>query len=238
MNSLKKSFITTYDPIMAKKGFKRKGKIYHRLVNKEIVQMLSYFKYSHSFTIQFLIAPLCSGVTFSSFMDECRLGLILGNENYAEWDLHDEYTVSLEKSVGLCERLFQYFEEIHDCKSYIDNMHSIYKRAYGNKWESILSKNIMLYGPYLKTGAYDFVRQMQFDIITQNINAIQNNLKYNIRPTEKKIRELKKRQSEFNRMSEAMDNNDSAYIGAYVTNNEQISIKSYRKFCRKPFVAI
>ena len=60
-SNISRTFIEVFEPIMTSKGFKRKGKVFHRIANNQVVQLLSYYKYmgAPQFTIDFSILPLC-----------------------------------------------------------------------------------------------------------------------------------------------------------------------------------
>ena len=84
--------------------------------------MLSYTKFSYrSFTIQFDIGAICSGIEYTTFMDDCRLGSLLGNETYAKWDNDGTgYVTQLEEFLVIFrDHLPPYFDSMVDYKSYI-----------------------------------------------------------------------------------------------------------------------
>ena len=74
-NNISKNFIETFEPLMTSNSFMRKGKVFHRIVNGKVIQLVSYYSFfmARNFTIQFLIAPLCLGYEFDSNFHGSRL---------------------------------------------------------------------------------------------------------------------------------------------------------------------
>ena len=86
-NSISRSFIEVFEPTMFSKGFKRKGKVFHRIVNNQVLQLLSYYKYmgASQLTIDFSILPLCYGFELYSSFEGARLSSEF-REYVRDWD--------------------------------------------------------------------------------------------------------------------------------------------------------
>lgn len=228
--NLRKTFVSTYEPVMKQKGFSRKNSIFHRLINDDIIQMLSYTDFKYSFTIQFQIAPLCTGKKYTRFMDALRVGILLGNEATAEWEKSSYCAKEMAESLEICEEhLFHYFDSIIDCSSYITGMRDIYTKAYGSKGEHILLVSNQLYGAGLKTGQYDIAINSYKAIIKQNEYAIKRNRECGIEPTEEQLDKLKSRYDDLRRLENIIEYNDINYINDYIKQMENISRNSYIK---------
>ena len=71
----KRTVFSTFDPIMFPKGFERKRSVYHRVVNRKIIQMLGFMTEGGGYYFQttFEIEPLCIGGETSRCIDAARL---------------------------------------------------------------------------------------------------------------------------------------------------------------------
>ena len=235
----KKVFLSVYEPVMSDMGFKRKGVIFHRLVNEKIIQLLSYTKFSYgSFTIQFDIGAICSGMEYTTFMDDCRLGSLLGNETYAEWDNDGTgYVTQMRESLAICrEHLFPYFDSMVDYKSYISGKQQMYKAMYrcvsdaykeihGDPSENYI-RGSDVYAISLLNGDYETAKKSREIVIAQNEDALKS---MTLTPPPKRIQDFENLCREYNRMKEAMDSNDREFIEAYVKRQEEYSLESYIK---------
>lgn len=122
MTTFTKTFIKIYAPTLEAMGFKRKRGIFHRLVNDQIVQVLSYKIYSRiDFDIQFDFWPLCNGYDMNVFMDSSYLLHSFAKEmGDRYWFYRDEasWEDDLYESLEYCRKyIFRYFDEISDYQS-------------------------------------------------------------------------------------------------------------------------
>lgn len=215
-------------------GFKRKGKIFHRLVNEKIVQMLSYTKFSDSFTIQFCICPLCAGYENTTFMDDERLGILLGNEAYAEWEFDgSDCARQTRESLEICKKyLFSLFESVCGYENFFNYAIESHIKAFGNR--NSIPYDYGFYNVCLKLGRYDMVKRLQNEDLEQIEQAVKQNRGYGIEPTPERLELLEKRSNGYRQMREATNKNDRDYIENYLKEKELYSLESYLKnFCKK-----
>ena len=217
------AFKDVYGPVMTAKGFGRKGKIYHRLVNGKIIQLLSYTSFGPKcYTIQFEIYALCSGYESSTFMDGERLSELLGAEYEWEYE-NDEYIQQLHESLSLCrEHIFPYFDNCIDYKSYYENTNKLYSRRYGD--------SSMFYNVFLALGNFEMAQKSMEAIIEQNLSTRRSNWGTEIHPSPSVQKEFEEMRDSYYLMKEAMNRNDREYIDAYIKKNEEYSLQSYIGF--------
>ncbi|MDR2972982.1 MAG: hypothetical protein LBU83_13845 [Bacteroidales bacterium] len=222
--NLKNAFIEAFEPTMINQGFLRKGKIFHRIVNKEIAQLLSYYKFSGpEFTIQFSIIPLCSGLEFSLFMDDSRLCEEFDSVDSWEYEYGtDEYIKYMPEALKLSkEYLFPLFDSAINYATYLKlcSPHSLGHQFY--------MTNMVL-------GEYELCQKSREALFKQRVEACQKNwgTNFHIVPSrrEKNEREI----HEYQRIKEAMDKNDRETIEQYINEQEQKSLKSYIKTFTTP----
>jgi hypothetical protein len=238
MREFKTVFLSVYEPVMSEMGFQRKRVIFHRLVNEKIIQMLSYTKFSGgSFTIQFSIFPLCGGCEYTTFMDDERLGSLLGNETYAEWENDGTETVAqMKESLDICEKhLFPVFERLSDYKVYYEYAIDKHQKEYAqiNDEYKKLHADLLsfphavgFYELSLLFGNYDIVKKMQTVRIARNKDALES---MTLTPPPERIQDFNDLCSDYSRMTEAMNANDREYIESYVKEKERYSLESYIK---------
>ena len=234
---LKQSFVSIYKPIMEKKGFLQKKGIFHKCINNEIIQMLSFVEFEYEFTIQFTFFPICSGYSCTTFLDEYRIGSLLGNESYAMWKKNENLELNIKKSLDICsEYLFPYFEKVKDCKTYSISITELYKQIYDEGYKDILLTHNILYNVSLKIGNYDLAKKCIYASIEQKENSLKRNLECGIQPTEKKIKEIESFKIEKMNMLKAIELNDRNFINNYILSNEKKTLNSYKKNFKKFFL--
>jgi len=214
------AFKDVYGPVMTAKGFDRKGKIYHRLVNGKIIQMLSYTSCGRKcYTIQFEIYALCSGYMSDAFLVGERLSQLLGGEYEWEYE-NDEYLQQLPESLSLCrEHIFPYFDNCIDYKSYFENTNQLYTRLYRD--------SSMFYEIHLALGNFELAQEPWEAIIEHNLSMFRNICGTETHPVTSVQKEFEKMRDRYYLMKEAMDRNDREYIDAYIKKNEEYSLQSY-----------
>jgi len=242
MTELQKAFLTVYEPVMLGKGFMKKRMTFHKLVNNQIIQMLSYTKISFSFSIQFDISALCSGMEQNILFDAERLCDHIDHD--AEWDCDgSDYIRQMRESLAICEtKLFPLFEKIKDYQSYykyeieqhgirLNRMTDLYRKINADILE--VPNSISFFTLSLLTGDYQSALKSREAVIKQNESAIKENYKYAQRlgikyeTPPKKLINLDNRRNDYLRIKEAIDNNDREYIEAYVKEKERYSLESY-----------
>ena len=229
MLTFNEAFKEIYDPVMIAKGFARKGKIYHKLVNNQIMQMLSYCTFGHKcYTIQFEISALCAGNEYEVFMDGERLSEIL---RINEWEYeYDEYLQQLPQTLSLSQEfIFPCFDACIDYKSYVENMNKMYGVWLGDKIKGEQFSESGMYDINLFLGNYATAQKIREKQIEQNLSAFRSNWGTEIHPSPTKQKEFEDMRNSYYRMKKAMDNNDREYIEAYIKSNEEYSLQSYIK---------
>ena len=227
--SLKNAFIETFEETMKNKGFMRKGKVFHRIVNGKIVQLLSYYKFSGpEFTIQFLIYPLCIESEYTTFMDAYRVCRVF--EDIESWEYEyqtDEYIQYMPEVLKVTkEKLFPLFDSVINYEVYLEKISII--EPYLPVFSSFVYMINMVLGNYeasKESGEALIDHRTEFYQKTWGIN-------HHINPATQEKRE--KEHKEFYRMREAMDNNDRETIEQYIHEQEQKSLKSYIKAYTTP----
>lgn len=201
MNSLNEQFISIFEPVLALKGFKRKRNIFHRLIKKEIIQIFSIKKFSGgSFTMQYLIIPVCSGEEIAMPLDENRIGDLVGNETLWEWDIDENVEQNLLEALDVCKKyLFKCFDYVKNYETYYDfilKMHkqSLYRlsEVYKQENEKLLKvpRAIGFYEVCLCLGEYQTAISSLETMFCQRTEAMQYNKKHGCRPTKRAINVL------------------------------------------------
>jgi hypothetical protein len=240
MNEFRGTYLTLFEPVMKQMGFTRKGIVFHRITNEKLTQMLSYVIFSNSFTIQFDISPLCAGHEYKTYMDETRLGMLLGNETYAEWDFNDaNITNQLQESLKMCrEHLFPLFMNVCNYDTYFENvidnhnkmltrLSDAYKKTNGIYINT--PNDVGFYEICLDRKKYSFVKELQEARIKMIESAIARNRECGIEPSQEKLKRIELLCNEFKIMNEAIDNNNREFIKAYINKKEEYSLESYIK---------
>ena len=222
--SISRSFIETFEPLMKGNKFSRKGKIFHRIVNGEIVQLLSYYSFAMTprFTIQFWIWPLCDGYEYMAFMDGSRLCEVFKDVPAWEYEYQsDGYIRHMPTALNATEeRLFAIFDSVVDYSSYF-------------KWQDIGNqKNLndnRRYAMSLLFGNYSDCQQSKEIRIKNRLIANQKRwgVDYHIVPQRQE--EFDQECKDYYRMKEAMEKNDRKTIEEYIHSQEQKSLNSYIK---------
>ena len=237
MYNYRKCYKEVFAPVLFEMEFSLKGSVFHRLVNKKIIQMLSYKTLSNSFTIQFGIYPLCAGYEYLTFTDERRLGSLLDNEAQAEWDYGEsDCDKQMSEALAMCkEYLFPYFEHVTDYQSYynyqieefkrhINMLSNTYKKINGDFLQA--PKTDAFFTVSLAIGNYEAARKSRESLLKQNENAELNKKSNSAFPWPEIIR---KRREEYFLIKSAMDDENREVIDSFIKKNEQHSFESYAK---------
>ena len=229
---LQSVFVETFEAAMKEKGFMRKGSMFHRIVNGEIVQLLNYFKFSGPrFTIQFLIWPLCKGHIYSTSTEGSRLFDVFRKDVplwIYEYDT-DGYTEQMPEALEKTKQhLFPLFDLIIDYQSYRDNEERCRMPL------SPVVAQIGLYEVNMALGYYELCKEASEGYIAYKVNAHRKKwgTDYHISPSMQK--EFERRCEEYDRMKIAMDNNDRECIEQYLCEKERKSLDSYVKAFTTP----
>ena len=228
--SLKKVFIETFEPTMIKNGFLRKDKIFHRIVNGKIVQLLSFYKYSGSeFTIQFSIEPLCCDGEYSTFMDDLRVDEVFRDIEPWEYEHQtDGFVEYMPEALKVTEELlFPLFDLIVDYTNYLEEINNLYPFPLPIFDNSIYMMNMVL-------GDYEKSKESKETRINNRISANQRRWGTNNHIDPVTQAKFEQECEEYYRIKEAMDSNDREYIDQYIHEQEQKSLRSYVKAFSTP----
>ena len=231
--SFQKDFLELYEPVMQGMGFARKRYVFHRLLNKQIVQKLSYvmFRGSKRFTIQYCFSPLCSGEEERVFMDDYRIGSLLGNEVLGYRDTDNPS--SLQETLEICqEHLFPLFDTIVDYESYlayVDDKNqkefASYSEGARRRYESYFVDGIHIadkasYHINLIVGNYDTALNCREALIKTYTSRVKPHHYAKIKRNEEVM-------EAYQRVKAAVENEDKAYIEEYIAANEKQALDSY-----------
>jgi len=227
--SLKRVFIETFESAMISRRFLRKDKVFHRIVNGKIVQLLSYFKFSGSeFTIQFSIWPLCADGEYSTDMDDLRVCEEF--EDIDSWECDYQTDGCVESMLDALEatkkRLFPLFDLTIDYKSYLENRNNLRFPLH------IVSDSV--YMSNMALGNYELCKKSRETFINNRIEANQRRWGTNshIVPSTQEI--FEQECDEYFITKKAMDNGDHEYIEQYIQEKKRKSLESYVKAYTTP----
>lgn len=197
MKNLNNLFISQFEPVLSLKKFRRKGNIFHRLNKDQIIQLFSIKKFRDTFTMQYAIIPICTGIEIDLQMDENRIGDLVGNESLFEWDAINNVENNLFDARRQCEKyLFSWFDYVKDYKTYYEfvlNRHRKFLNSLSKEYKSEnaellkMPKETGFYEVCLCLGEYENAITVLNESLKQSIYAIETNKKYGIEPTLKSI---------------------------------------------------
>lgn len=238
-----KVFYSVFDESMKTLGFKRSGKIYHKMLGNQVVGMLSYRTYSsgHELTIQFDVIPFCKGCVIKRFMD----GSYFLSDVAAGFEplLIDRIELSdaFNELLGKCkDSVFPLFDMVKDYKSYLEFYNKV------RRYEEDLSNNDYPY-PYsyslvipitnvlLALGKYDLALLAYEAKVKISENAVESQSKsLNVAPEHTPAYpSYYERLDLYNHMKELVEENDTLAIEMIIKDSEQISRESYYKYFGK-----
>ena len=217
-------FVEVFEPTMKAAGFARKGKVFHRIVNGQIVQLLSYTKFSGpDFTIQFSIAPLYLGFEWSTLMDATRLSELFPDVPTSwvyGWET-DEYKQIMPRALEQTkEKLFPLFETIIDNVSYMEHeklAHTLEPPAFADSVfkQHLIQKN------------YENAKRSREALFTYWKEMNQKRWGTDTHTVSARQAENDAIKTEFNRLVKAINAGDETVIAAYVRQEVQKSLDSY-----------
>lgn len=233
--TIKNVFIEVFEKIMADLGFNVKGKIFHKMVNNEVVILVSYVTFSYRrFTIQYEILPLCCGHKIDRFMDGDRLDFLVGSEfsewdrslvgvdmDLTEWNNDENIRSNMYKALECCKaNLFPYLRRITDLKTCLECRNKMYGLFGG-----VPLTYPFTYFVNLKLHNFDDAKKARRALLRQNEEAFEANGF----ATEPQMADYLEIKEEFERVCEAIDNNDLKWIDKYLKEKEDYSRNTYYK---------
>lgn len=238
MNRLNEQFISIFEPVLALRGFKRKRNIFHRLINEKIIQLFSIRKFSGaSFTMQYSIIPVCSGVEIELPLDENRIGDLIGNEALWEWDIDENIEQNLLEALNICQKyLFKCFDYVENYETYYDFEFRMHKQFLDRHNEEYKLDNAKLLRVPHAIGFYEvclYLGDYQNAIISleqtlfQKEDALEDNKSYRNFPVERVIKELNDIRAQINRTKDYQKGICSPNME--LKKNEDITLNSYFK---------
>ena len=227
-NSISRSFIEVFEPAMKSKGFIRKGKVFHRIVNNKIVQCLGYYSYfmSRTFTITFTIRPLCFGREFGENMCDKRLcEVYAGIINPWYYEGAEGYTEYMPIALKATEEmLFPRFDTEIDYKSYDESYRK--SKAFTKGW------GIIPFDIFILALISEDYKEAQKIGDTQHEDWIKANMQQfgtEYHKVSERQEMFERRWKGYDRLKEAMNNGDRKTIDEYIASLEQKSLESYIK---------
>ena len=227
-NSISRTFIEVFEPTMISEGFIRKGKVFHRIVNEKVIQLVSYYRYAlvTEFTIQFSICPLSLGWDFdgpyyghrmfNAFIEEdCRW-------NYERAEGYIEYMpIALEATKKL---LLPKLNTEIDYESYYKSYKE--SKLFTMGWDKMSFTRYML---ALIFEDYEDAQKTMENFIEhrRENNRINFGTEHHISPEWQK--RFDQECEDYRRMKEAMDNGDRKTIEGYMETRKQQTLNSYVK---------
>ena len=223
---LKTVFVNCFINDMESMGFNLKKSIFHRAVNNEIVQLVSYTAFNGQFTIQFEIIPFCCGSELKkSPMYGMRVGDLIGNEIFALWDIDENLEKNMNLALEFCKaNLFPYLESIYDTRTYMQEENKRYKMMGCTDGIPILNSHVFFAS--LKLHNYDLAIKSRKSLLYQNENAFRSN---GFAADEQLSRylEIKK---DFEYVLDLINNNNEEKINEYIEKKEIYSKNSYYNY--------
>jgi len=222
--TINRAFVEVFEETMEAAGFARKGKVFHRIVNGQIVQLLSYTKFSGpDFTIQFSIYPLYLGFEWSTSMDDSRLSELFPDmpQSWVYGWKTDEYIQIMPRALEKTkEKLFPLFETLIDDESYMEHAklkHSFEPKEFSN----------FAFKQRLIQGDYEGAKRSRESLFDYWKEIYQKNwgIDYHIVPQRQEENEATKR--EYERLKVAMDAREEDVIKAYICEERKKSLDSY-----------
>ncbi len=238
MTTFAKTFIEVYAPTLEAMGFKRKRSIFHRLVNDQIVQVLSYKLYSGAeFDIQFSFWPLCNGYDMNVFMDSSYLLHSFAKEmGDRYWFCTDEavWGENLCESLDYCKKyIFRYFDEITDYRSYYETIYKMEEELGAFRIKSEIPNLYLMpfHDIFLATQQYDLALKAQEASLMQSkraMKAYSNDKDWDI-SKHLHYSEYVESVQYFEKLKALAENHDYEAIEQIVKEKEEYSRKSYEK---------
>ena len=229
MNRINKIFVDTFEPTMNHKGFLRKNKIFHRIVNRKIVQLLSYYEFDGAeFTVQFSIFPLCAGFEYSIFMDGLRICEEFDEVDSWEYEYGTDNFIQYmpEALKATKEYLFPLFDSTIDYTTYMEYRNN--RRFPGPSFAG------SVYMINLSLGNYEQSIKSRESLFKYRIEMNQKRwgTNHHVVPATQESDEQDIREYEL--IKKAIDNDDHKSIKQYIYEQEQKSLDSYVKALTTP----
>jgi len=228
-DSIKNTFIEVFEPAMFNKGFKRKGNVFHRIVNDKIVQLLSYYKYNGQtrFTIEFSILPLCFNFKLYTFYAGTRLSSAF-REYVRAWEYENADPKGYIRYMPIALRatedlLFPKFDAEIDYKSCYENDKNtmLFNSELGKMSFHTYIYNLVL-GNYEELEAREDYFQYWNEVNIKNYGT-----EYDAVPERQK--EFEEDRQDYYRIKEAVAKGDKETINTYIASLEKKSLDSYVK---------
>jgi|GEM_PF-3789767 len=223
-NNISNTFIEVFEPTMLSRGFVRKGRDFHRIVNGKIAQCVSYFKRSSDpeFTIQFAIVPLCLEFEFSTpLSDAWRL---TDSNQFSPAFPFLEYYGNPEGYVDCMPLALKTTVDILLPKMDTEIDYESYYKCYRNSMSKVSNERYLFALLFEDYEDANMVRESVFEQ-WRGANMRKFGIEHN--PIPKQREYYGKIRDEYNVIKEAIDNNDRRTIEEYLHNKEQKSLNSY-----------
>jgi hypothetical protein len=213
--------------------FVRNNKVFHRLVNGMIIQLLSYRSFDKfSFTIQFEIYPLCIGGECPRCIDDDRLSDVFGIKEW-EYGVLSCQQQMLDALKYLESHILPIFDSIIDYPSYLEKFPRIGCYSYGiipYENEVYISDVILNKFDCLITSKEEYIKKW----VDSNESYIQRNIAANRKRWGVDYHRIPKYQQEFedkcnvyHQIKNAIEANNKEYAVNCIKQLEQQTMNSY-----------
>jgi len=234
-NNIRNDFIEAFEPLMSANGFSRKGRVFHRLVNGKIVQLVSHYSFymDQCFTVAFSISPLFFGGEFDSRFEGMKMcyheefiGKVepwgyVGTEGYKEY-----LPVALKATEELLlPKLNKEVDYESYCRSYRES------KAFTMGWDKTSNLRYLtsiILGDYEdanETAERNYERSREYCMSMYGTEHYEDPWR------QERFEQITKERAELKR---AMDEGDRKYIDNYFAVHEQEALNSYVKIYSTP----
>lgn len=235
MSLWEETFVSLYEPVMTQHAFRRNGCLFHRLVNNEIVQLLTCNVSPYTFSVRFDLFPLCTGGALPAGDDLLRLEL-LAQEDFPNWDVPDgDPRAIVADSLRMVQNvLLPYFERIVDYKSYTIHMVELYRSMFGMHGATQLLASDALCAASLAVGN-DIMAEESLKLLERWLKALQRcgqEIKKLDPDAAEAERQPRRTAEEYAQLREAVLRHDRDIIAAFLRRSEAESRASYERLQR------
>lgn len=253
MDDFLNKYISGCETILLPYGFKRKNKVFFRLVNDVIqsicIEKLGRYSYGRECRVEFSVNPLCKRIESKELLEglggyylrEFEISNCLASDRWMYKDTSEDISACVnEIFIYISKYLIPFFERVNNCKDALCEVIALEKLFYYNHIERTKLKGIKFIAGYsmevvifdsikyfmaLKSGDYDFALESRKALLEQNVWAYESSK--NTLPEDVKIKREKgiiNLQNEIQRLEEK----DWDYFEKLVADNESYSMESLK----------
>ena len=163
-----------YDPVMTEAGFQRKGNVYYRQIEEQIVILFTFYKFccGREFTMAFDIFRLCDDVVFDrdAMLDPSyRYSEVIPELRGMEWSTH-EYPINLPQSLQYTrEEILPLLNRITGYESCLEVLFELEKKESGRAFSAAAERRIRIncIDAFFAVGKYDLALDTLWDYVQE-----------------------------------------------------------------------